>query len=165
MSRICDAIGCKQATAAGKFMCPSHWWMVPLPLQRTIYARYRAGRTDFAFLSDIAYLQAAVDAIDGIAKAEGRTGMNAYTRLLAVARKRAGASAEAVHPSPERAALERCLDVLLRMVPQYCARAEVEQCTDAEHDAAIGCALAAFHGADRTAWPPVARDVVEGRLE
>lgn len=68
-------------------------------------------------------------------------------------------------PSPERAALEQCLDALLRMVPQYCEMAQIEQCTDFEHSAAIGAALQVFHGTDRACWPPVARDVAEGRIE
>jgi len=35
-------------------MCWGHWRMVPTPLQDTIYARYRALRRDYAFLSDLA---------------------------------------------------------------------------------------------------------------
>jgi hypothetical protein len=70
MSRDCDAIGCKTPTASGKFMCLRHWRMVPLEIQRTINDRYRALRRDFAFLHDVAYLQACVSAIDGIAEAE-----------------------------------------------------------------------------------------------
>lgn len=91
MSRACDAIGCNTATASGKFMCLSHWKMVPLATQRTIYDRFRAGRKDFAFLSDLVYLQACVDAIDGIAAREGKQGTNPYRRHLVLAQKRAAA--------------------------------------------------------------------------
>jgi hypothetical protein len=48
MSRDCDAIGCKDPTASGKFMCLKHWRMVPIETQRTVYDRYRALRKDFA---------------------------------------------------------------------------------------------------------------------
>jgi len=89
-TRACDAIGCTTATASGKFMCWGHWRMVPTPLQDTIYARYRALRRDYAFLSDVAYLQACVTAIDGIAAAEGKQGTNPYRRHLVLAERKAG---------------------------------------------------------------------------
>lgn len=62
----------------------------------------------------------------------------------------------------QRAVLEQCLDVLLRMIPEYCADSQAEPCTEAEHDAAIAAALVVFHGPNRDYWPPVARAVVEG---
>ncbi|VTU46067.1 hypothetical protein SRS16P2_00467 (plasmid) [Variovorax sp. SRS16] len=62
--------------------------------QRAINSRYRAGRPDFSFLSDVAYLQACVDAIDGIARIEGHAGSygaeGSYHRLLRVAQRKAG---------------------------------------------------------------------------
>lgn len=70
MSRDCDAIGCKTPTASGRFMCLRHWRLVPIELQRTINTRYRALCRDFAFLSDVGYLTAAVNAIDFIAERE-----------------------------------------------------------------------------------------------
>lgn len=63
--------------------------------------------------------------------------------------------------SAHRAALEQCVDALLRMCPDYCVDAQAEPCTEAEHDAAIVAALTVFHGADRDAWPPVARAIVD----
>jgi hypothetical protein len=91
MSRACDAIGCKTSTAAGRFMCLAHWRKVPTELQRVINGRYRLLRKDFAFLSDVAYLQACVDSIDVIALIEGQQGRNAYQGLLNVARKKQSA--------------------------------------------------------------------------
>jgi hypothetical protein len=82
MSRDCDAIGCTTPTASGRFMCLKHWRLVPTEQQRTINARYRALRKDLAFLSDVPYLDACVNAIDGIAKAEGKEGHNPYRRHL-----------------------------------------------------------------------------------
>lgn len=65
-------------------------------------------------------------------------------------------------PAADRAVLEQCLDVLLRMCPAYCMDAQAEPCSEAEHDAAMAAALTVFHGADRDAWPPVARALLEG---
>lgn len=93
MSRTCDAIGCMADVASGRFMCLKHWRMVPLDLQRTINTQYRAGRRDFAFLSDPLYLGAAVKAIDQLAEREGKAGRNPFRGLLAGAEKRAGGGA------------------------------------------------------------------------
>lgn len=90
MSRACDAIGCTTPTASGRFMCLKHWRMVPIELQRTISDRYRSLRKDFAFLSDVAYLNACVSAIDRIAATEGKEGSNPYRRHLVRAQHRAG---------------------------------------------------------------------------
>lgn len=95
MSRTCDAFKCGATVASGRFLCSRHWRMVPLDTQRTINARYRACRKDFAFLSDVAYLQACVDAIRGIAVADGNgidwqaTDASPYDRLLRVAQQKA----------------------------------------------------------------------------
>lgn len=90
MSRTCDAFQCPTPTATGRFLCIRHWRMVTPDTQRTINARYRACRADFKFLSDIEYLQACVDAIDAIAKTEGRgPAQTTYHRLLASERRKA----------------------------------------------------------------------------
>lgn len=95
-TRECDAIGCTAGVASGRFMCLGHWRAVPRPLQDTINRRYRALRSGFAFLSDVEYLTAAVDAIDVIAAREGKQGVNPYRRHLVLAQRRAGGhSAEA----------------------------------------------------------------------
>lgn len=87
MSRGCDAIGCVKPTVSGMFMCRFHWKAVPAALQRAINTRYRVCRADFAFLRDVAYLQAAVDAIAAVATAEGKTGTNPFARHLALAQR------------------------------------------------------------------------------
>ena len=78
MSRRCDAIGCSASVQSGRFMCINHWRMVPVEFQRSINARYRACRKDFAFFSDLVYLQACVNALDYIANAEGKQGVTTY---------------------------------------------------------------------------------------
>ncbi|MGQ3055418.1 MAG: hypothetical protein ACT6S0_26820 [Roseateles sp.] len=96
MNRKCDAFNCSREVDTGRFLCPSHWRMVPVAIQRSINTRFRACRANFAFLSDLAYLQACVDAIDGIARIEfgaGHAGHQArqgsYHRLLTLAKKKA----------------------------------------------------------------------------
>lgn len=65
--------------------------MVAPDTQRTINSRYRACRADFGFLSDVAYLQACVDALDGISRAEGQDVVpSSHHRLLRVAQRKAG---------------------------------------------------------------------------
>lgn len=95
MTRFCDAFKCGATVQSGRFLCIKHWRMVPLPTQQTINARYRACRADFGFLSDIAYLQACVDAIDSIARTEHgaghQAGQGSYHRLLRVAVRKAEA--------------------------------------------------------------------------
>jgi len=91
VSRKCDAFKCAAPVASGRFLCFNHWRMVPLATQRTINARFRACRADFAFLSDIAYLQACVDAIDGIAASEGQDVVpTTYHRFLAAEKRKQG---------------------------------------------------------------------------
>ena len=90
MSRTCDAFKCSTSTASGRFLCIKHWRMVPVDVQRAINSRYRACRADFGFLSDVAYLQACVQAIEGIAQAESQDVVpTSYHRLLAAAKRKA----------------------------------------------------------------------------
>lgn len=89
-TRSCDALGCSAAVSSGRFMCIRHWRMVPVETQRTINTRYRACRADFAFLSDIAYLQACVDALSHIAGVERLDpAPSTYDRLLRQAQRQA----------------------------------------------------------------------------
>lgn len=90
MTRVCDAFQCKASVPGGRFLCSRHWRLVPVVTQTTINTRHRAGRKDFAFLSDPAYLQACIDAINAVAQAEGNTQpgigeSSSYGRLLRVA--------------------------------------------------------------------------------
>lgn len=82
MTRTCDAIGCKVAVGAGRFMCMDHWRGVPVPLQRTINARYRALRNPRDLLRDHAYLEACAKAIE---RGQPESAVpNSYRRLLAL---------------------------------------------------------------------------------
>ena len=89
----CDAFKCSASVAPGRFMCLKHWRLVPVFTQKTINTRYRAGRRDFAFLSDVLYLQACIAAINAVAAAEGHQAAtdigaaSSYGRLLRVAQR------------------------------------------------------------------------------
>lgn len=90
MSRTCDAIGCKAATAPGKFMCLKHWRLVPLFTQRIINERFRAGKKGMTFLRDLDYLEACSSAIDIVAGQEGWRDYSesVYGRLARLQRER-----------------------------------------------------------------------------
>lgn len=62
-------------------------------------------------------------------------------------------------------ALERCLDVLLRMIPECCDEHGLEPCTNEEHDSAIEAAGLALYGEDRAHWPARVRDAAKGAYE
>lgn len=64
-----------------------------------------------------------------------------------------------------RAALQGCLDVMLRMIPDACEQHSLEQTTDRQHNDAIAGAAAALHGDDRSAWPSGAREAAEGEYD
>ncbi len=92
MSRACDALKCRADVPSSRFLCSRHWRMVPLTTQQTINTRYRASRAGFGFLSDIQYLQACVDAIEAIARAEGQDiTPTTYHRFLAAEKRKAAA--------------------------------------------------------------------------
>lgn len=95
MTRFCDAFRCESTVQSGRFLCPNHWRMVPVATQRSINARYRACKVNSGFLSDLVYLQACVDAIDGIAQTEfgagHQAGQGSYHRLLAMTKRRVAA--------------------------------------------------------------------------
>lgn len=61
-------------------------------------------------------------------------------------------------------ALARCLDVMLRMIPGYCARAGVQQVTDIEHNDAIHRAAITLHGPESRSWPKHLAAVLAGDL-
>jgi hypothetical protein len=64
--------------------------------------------------------------------------------------------------SAEKTALEKCLDVMLRMIPDLCGDHDEEPCTDEEHNEAIEQAAVTLYGGDRKAWPAKVLAVVEG---
>ena len=62
-------------------------------------------------------------------------------------------------------ALDKCLSVLLRMIPEACTEHDLERTTDEEHNAAIEAGAVALYGDDRSAWPPGVKQAAEGEYE
>ncbi len=66
-------------------------------------------------------------------------------------------------PNKQRtAALKKCLDILLRMIPDYCTASGAEPCTDRQHDRAIATAARALYGPDEASWPVGVREAARG---
>ena len=83
MTRTCEAVGCTATVAIGIFMCLNHWRLVPFPIRRVINTRWRAYPSGQLALLDPQYVEACAQAVEHIAKAEGRpTNENSYRRLL-----------------------------------------------------------------------------------
>lgn len=59
-------------------------------------------------------------------------------------------------------ALERCLSVMLRMIPDACTEHGLEPTTNDEHDKAIRDAARVLYGDDSAKWPPGVRQAAEG---
>lgn len=61
-----------------------------------------------------------------------------------------------------KAALNACLNVLLRMIPEFSEETGIDMCTDDEHNSAIEHAAIALYGEDRSTWPPGVQKAAEG---
>jgi|GEM_PF-5901130 len=86
--------------------------------------------------------------------------MDAFPAFYATA-KTMNAEAEA-----RSIALRMCVDVLLRMIPDYLAEHPAQsQCSDTEHDAALACAAQVLYGPDQARWPLGLRKAVTGQYE
>ncbi len=71
MDHHCHAQGCPKRTQPKMLMCYPHWKMVPIELQRRVWAEYRAGQ-EVRKDPTGTYLDAADAAIAAVAKLEGR---------------------------------------------------------------------------------------------
>lgn len=66
MNHSCPIKGCSTKIAPDRLMCSQHWYMVPVPLQRTIRRLWNNGQRkaghDEACASAIEQVQSALDA-------------------------------------------------------------------------------------------------------
>jgi len=67
---LCHARQCQTAVPPKRLMCLKHWRMVPRALQRRVWALYRPGQ-EITKTPTPEYLEAARDAVEAVAKAEG----------------------------------------------------------------------------------------------
>lgn len=88
LKRTCDANHCKVPTDASKGMCPHHWSMVPLAIQRRIWAAARKYPTSAERLASVEFLEAWAEAVELVAMQEGRLTRNAYRNLANWAKSR-----------------------------------------------------------------------------
>lgn len=70
MSHHCHATACIQDVPPEMLMCRRHWYMVPTPLRRAVWATYRPGQCDDLTPSR-AYCEAAKAAVVAVAQKEG----------------------------------------------------------------------------------------------
>jgi hypothetical protein len=83
MTRVCDATGCTTQVPTGRFMCPRHWRMVPLVVQREVNAGYNRAANAPQLLRDARYLLACATAIEHVAELEDRPlTLNPYRQRL-----------------------------------------------------------------------------------
>lgn len=66
----CHAKGCSIEVPPAMLMCRTHWYMVPAPLRRRVWATYRKGQ-EIDKSPSAEYLKAADDAIEAVARKEG----------------------------------------------------------------------------------------------
>lgn len=87
-TRHCDANHCTARVDASKGVCPKHWAMLPAEAQQRIYAAARKFKTAAERLSSVEFLEAWADAIEHIARTEGRLERNAYRNLANLVKDR-----------------------------------------------------------------------------
>lgn len=88
----CDANHCTTRVDAGKGMCAAHWQMLPRPMQVRIYRVARENPTRRQRLSSVEFLEAWADAVEHVARREGRLMGNTFRRLADLLRARDGTS-------------------------------------------------------------------------
>mgnify|MGYP001575070721 CR=1 FL=1 len=72
-AHLCHARGCTRAVPPKLLMCLPHWRLVPLPLQRAVWATYVPGQ-EVRKDPTQEYLRAAHDAIGAVAAKEAARG-------------------------------------------------------------------------------------------
>jgi hypothetical protein len=68
---LCHAEACTMPIPPLMFMCRTHWYMVPIDIRGRIWAHYVPGQEERKDPTD-AYLDVAMEAIDIVARREGR---------------------------------------------------------------------------------------------
>jgi hypothetical protein len=73
-AHLCHAKDCTARVPPRMFMCLRHWRMVPVALQRRVWATYVPGQ-ELRKDPTPGYIEAARAAIDAVAQQEGRSGV------------------------------------------------------------------------------------------
>lgn len=78
----CNANGCTWATEPRMLMCLAHWRRLPSALQSAVLCAYRAQPNASARARDLTYMAACADAVEHIARLEGKPEANSYRRAV-----------------------------------------------------------------------------------
>lgn len=89
MIHRCHANGCSWATERWRFMCLAHWTKLPSHMQAAILAAYRANKTEVERCRSLAYMTACAEAVEYLARLEGKPEANSYRRVVMVMEKQA----------------------------------------------------------------------------
>ena len=81
MNHTCHANFCQTVTSEKYLMCPSHWFKVPKNLQSAVWSAFK-GTIATQRLDSIPYMKACAEAVEYIAKLEGKDINNFYRRRI-----------------------------------------------------------------------------------
>lgn len=70
-NHYCHAKACTEVVPPKLLMCGKHWRMVPKRLKDAVWATYRPGQ-EITKDPSVAYIEAAMAAVDAVARKEGR---------------------------------------------------------------------------------------------
>lgn len=76
----CAANGCAAKVDRRYLMCRRHWARVPIAIQRLVYRHFRPGQLEDLRPSRPWY-EAAADAVEAVARLEGRDETNTFRRI------------------------------------------------------------------------------------
>ncbi|MES2401835.1 MAG: hypothetical protein V4573_17725 [Pseudomonadota bacterium] len=91
LTHSCHANGCSWATERWRFMCRAHWIRLPSAMQGAILDAYRAHKTEAERCRSLAYMTACANAVEHIARLEGKPEANSYRRVASILEKQAAA--------------------------------------------------------------------------
>ena len=80
MSHTCHANQCPTSTPEKFLMCPKHWYMVPKNLQAKVWETFK-GTTVNQRCNSIPYMEACADAVEHVARLEGKNTYNSYRNI------------------------------------------------------------------------------------
>jgi hypothetical protein len=84
----CTANHCALTIQPGRLMCIRHWSMLPRDIQRAVWEAHHDHSSRGARLASFEYLSACADAVEFIARSEGRLTRNAFRNLARMVEQR-----------------------------------------------------------------------------
>lgn len=87
MKHLCHANQCPTITEKKFLMCKNHWLLAPKTLQDAVWKAFK-GTTEGERFKSIPYMEACADAVEYIARLEGKNEVNSYRNIAGHLRKR-----------------------------------------------------------------------------